>query len=313
LFAPYEYRKSALSGDLATQRTSRKLPLTALRTFEVAARRLSFKDAADELCVSATTVSNQIRELERDWGCKLFIRKTRAVVLTDEGRSLSQVVTRAFDDIRAEIETHLHPSRKVVTLAVGPIFGARWLVPRLARFRLHHPRIDLVLRDSPRITDAAMMSTHLAVDWGTGNWSGLDSHPLMNITYAPVLSPDLLAERGTLADPCDLDRFPIIHQRDRSEWRAWFALAGCADLVTPEETMITDSNMVIQAALCGQGVSLGIFPFVQAEVDAGRLVKPFDLDLRPARSFYLLSKPGNHRTAEVAAVMDWLAAEASGL
>ena len=88
------------------RRTPRKLPLTALRTFEVAARRLSFKDAAEELCVSATTVSNQIRELERDWRCKLFIRKTRAVVLTDEGRSLSRVLTKAFNDIRAEVEAY---------------------------------------------------------------------------------------------------------------------------------------------------------------------------------------------------------------
>ena len=103
------------------QRSARTLPLTALRTFEVAARRLSFKEAADELCVSATTVSNQIRQLEADWKCKLFIRKTRAVVLTDEGRSLSQVVTRAFDDIRAEVEVHMNPGRKSVTLAVGPI------------------------------------------------------------------------------------------------------------------------------------------------------------------------------------------------
>ncbi|MEH6359381.1 MAG: LysR substrate-binding domain-containing protein [Amylibacter sp.] len=287
------------------------MPLTALRTFEVAARRLSFKDAAEELCVSATTVSNQIRQLERDWGCKLFIRKTRAVILTDEGRSLSVVVTRSFDDIRAEIETHIHQSRKVVTLAVGPIFGARWLLPRLARFRVKHRNIDLILRDSPRITDAAMMSTHLAVDWGTGNWSGLDSHHLLDITYAPVLSDALLAERGGLREPRDLACYPIIHQRDRSEWVAWFAHAGCADIAMSEEITITDTNMVMQAAIDGQGVSLGIFPLVQADLDADRLVKPFDLDLKPERAFYLLSKSSSERTAEVAVVMQWILAEAA--
>lgn len=289
----------------------RKLPLTALRTFEVAARRLSFKDAAEELCVSATTVSNQIRQLERDWGCMLFIRKTRAVILTDEGRSLSGVVTRSFDDIRAEIETHIHQSRKVVTLAVGPIFGARWLLPRLARFRMKHRNIDLILRDSPRITDAAMMSTHLAVDWGTGNWSGLDSHHLLDITYAPVLSNALLSERSGLREPRDLACYPIIHQRDRSEWVAWFAHAGCADVAMSEEITITDTNMVMQAAIDGQGVSLGIFPFVQADLDADRLVKPFDLDLKPERAFYLLCKPNSERTAEVAEVMQWILDEAA--
>ena len=111
------------------RQTARLPSLRYLRTFQVAGRHLSFKDAADELCVSATTVSNQIRELERDWRCQLFIRKTRSVVLTDEGRSLSRVLTKAFDDIRAEIEMRGQSTRKTVTLAVGPIFGTRWMVP----------------------------------------------------------------------------------------------------------------------------------------------------------------------------------------
>jgi len=288
------------------RRTPRKLPLTALRTFEVAARRLSFKDAADELCVSATTVSNQIRELERDWRCKLFIRKTRAVVLTDEGRSLSRVLTKAFDDIRAEVEAFGQSTRKTVTLAVGPIFGTRWLVPRLAQFRSDLPNIELILHDSPRITDAVMMGTHLAVDWGEGSWSGLQNYHLMDITYAPVLSKALMAERGGLKSPKNLARYSIIHQRDRSEWAAWLALAGCAGLTLKEEITITDTNMVMQAAIEGQGVSLGIFPFVDQELKAGKLVKPFDIELKPTRSFYLLAKPSSERTPEVASVIRWL-------
>ena len=288
------------------RRTPRKLPLTALRTFEVAARRLSFKDAAEELCVSATTVSNQIRELERDWRCKLFIRKTRAVVLTDEGRSLSRVLTKAFNDIRAEVEAYGQSTRKTVTLAVGPIFGSRWLVPRLTQFRSDLPNIELILHDSPRITDAAMMDTHLAVDWGEGSWSGLQNYHLMDIMYAPVLSKALMDKRGGLESPKHLARYSIIHQRNRSEWAAWLALAGCAGLALKEEITITDTNMVMHAALEGQGVSLGIFPFVEQELKAGKLVKPFDIELKPTRSFYLLAKPSSERTPEVALVIRWL-------
>ena len=117
----------------------RNLPLAALRTFEAAARHLSFKLAAEELCVSATTVSNQIRRLERDLGCKLFIRKTRAVVLTDAGRSLSKVMTRSLEDIRAEVETHTRPTRKAVSLAVGPIFASRWKFPTPGKSKLPQP------------------------------------------------------------------------------------------------------------------------------------------------------------------------------
>ena len=111
------------------------LPLSALRTFEVAARRLSFKDAAEELCVSTTTVSNQIRRLEKDLNCKFFIRRTRAVDLTDEGRKLSAVLTRTFNEVGHELDRLIAPKAQRITLAVGPVFGARWMIPRLGRFR----------------------------------------------------------------------------------------------------------------------------------------------------------------------------------
>jgi LysR family glycine cleavage system transcriptional activator len=115
-----------------------------------------------------------------------------------------------------------------------------------------------------------------------------------------------MAERGSLETPQDLANYPIIHQRDRSEWVAWLAQAGCAGLSVKEEITITDTNTVMHAALEGQGVSLGVFPFVEQELNAGKLIKPFDIELKPTRSFYLLVKPSSERTPEVAAVIRWL-------
>ncbi len=290
----------------------RRLPLTALRTFEAAARRESFKDAAEELGVSPTTVSNQIRQLERDWGCQLFIRKTRQVVLTDTGRSLARVVAQAFAAIAREMERHVATSGKRVSLAVGPIFGARWLTPRLGRFHAAHPGIDLLVGQGTRITGAANMTTSVAVDWGHGDWTGLEAERLFGIRYAPVLSPALARARGGVREPGDLARYPVLHQHDASEWQAWLALAGVADLAFDEETVIEDSNVVVQAAMDGQGVALGVFPFIQNEVDAGRLLKPFDLELSPTRAFFMLTRPGARRTEEVAAVCRWLLEEARG-
>ena len=286
-----------------------KLPLTALRTFEAAARRLSFKDAADELCVSATTVSNQIRELERVWGCQLFIRKTRAVVLTDAGRSLSTVVGRAFSEIRAEIDMHIAPSPKAVTLAVGPIFGSRWLVPRLSAFQQSHPDIDLVVTHSPRITSVESLSSQIAVDWGTGEWDGLDVTPLFDIEYSPVVSPSL-AKKYNLQKPADLARFSIIHQRDRSEWASWLALADTPDLTPQGDTIVLDSNIAVQAAIESQGVALGSFPFLNNDVAGGRLIKPFQINLKPARYYNLLVRRGARRNPEVDAVCAWIESEA---
>ncbi len=287
-----------------------RLPLNALRTFEAAARHLSFKAAAAELCVSATTVSNQIRKLESDWGCQLFVRKTRAVVLTEAGRSLAQTLARAFASIRAEIDAHVAASARIVEIAVGPIFGARWLVPRLQGFRAQHPRTELILHHAPRITGIDTMPTAIAVDWGRGEWPGLDVQRLFEISYAPVVSPRLLATMGPLQNPADLARFPVIHHHDRGEWRNWQTLAGIEGMRFLQEVIVTDSNTVLQAALDGQGVALGIFPFIQGLVDSGQLVRPFALPLHPDRAYHLLMRPGALRRSEVSEVVRWLTAEA---
>lgn len=289
----------------------RNLPLAALRTFESAARHLSFKQAAEELCVSATTVSNQIRRLEQELGCKLFIRRTRAVVLTDAGRSLSRVLSRSLEDIRLEVETHMRARRKSVSLAVGPIFGSRWMIPRLDRFGEDLPGIDIELRNSPRITDASMMTADIAIDWGMGQWVGLENTPLFEIVYSPVLSPALAERLGMPARPEEVARFPVIHQQDRHEWQEWLKVAGCAGMPLTDKATIVDTNVVIQAAIAGQGMALGIFPFCQSEVDSGRLIKPFDIDLTPTRSFHLLTRPGARQRREIDEVCKWMIKEAA--
>ncbi|MFY9246648.1 MAG: LysR substrate-binding domain-containing protein [Roseicyclus sp.] len=289
----------------------RNLPLAALRTFESAARHLSFKQAAEELCVSATTVSNQIRRLEQELGCKLFIRRTRAVVLTDAGRSLSRVLSRSLEDIRLEVETHMRARRKSVSLAVGPIFGSRWMIPRLDRFGEDLPGIDIELRNSPRITDASMMTADIAIDWGMGQWVGLENTPLFEIVYSPVLSPALAERLGMPTCPEEVARFPVIHQQDRHEWQEWLKVAGCAGMPLTDKATIVDTNVVIQAAIAGQGMALGIFPFCQSEVDSGRLIKPFDIDLKPTRSFHLLTRPGARQRREIDEVCKWMIKEAA--
>ncbi len=287
------------------------LPLTALRSFEAAARLLSFKGAAEELRVTPTSVSNQIRQLERNWNCLLFVRKTRKVLLTDAGRSLARVVGRAFDDIRAEVDNHITTNRKTVTLAVGPIFGSRWLIPRLSNFYRMHPKIELVLHQGPRITNAEQLVTMIAVDWGTGDWAGLEARRLFAIRYSPVASPTLLRERGGIRVAQDLANFPIIHQWDREEWNAWLRHAGAPDLTFVHETIMRDANHALQAALEGQGVILGTFPFVEPEIAAGRLARPLTLELHPPRAYHLLTRPGGRALREVGAVCDWIEAEAA--
>ncbi len=288
---------------------TRRLPLNALRTFEAAARHLSFKAAAAELCVSATTVSNQIRRLEADWDRKLFHRRTRAVELTDSGRSMARVLTRAFDDIRDEVERQGLQARKTVSLAVGPIFGSRWLGPRLARFGRDHPEIQLVITQGGRLEGAEQMVSDIAVDWGLGYWPGLEARLLMRVRYAPVASPALLAQYSTLSEPAALAALPIIHQYDRSEWQNWFALAGCPQSRFPREVVIVDSNLVERAVQSGQGVALGVFPFLDEDLRNDQLIKPFDIDLHPTRAYYLLTRTQARKRREVRTVCEWIEAQ----
>ena len=206
--------------------------------------------------------------------------------------------------------TNTDTDAKTVTLAVGPIFAARWLIPRLNRFRRRHPDIELVLQHGPRITGVENINADMAVDWGEGYWEGLVSTRLLDVHYLPALSPLLAKESGGLSKPSDLARFTILHNTDRSEWNDWLQLADIPDLKFADEAVIVDSNVILQAALDGQGVALGTFPFVQAEVDNGRLICPLNISLKPSRSYYLLTRPAGRKQMEIATVYDWLIREA---
>jgi len=281
---------------LSFMQPHQRWPLNALRTFESAARLLSFKAAAEELCVTPQSVSSQIRQLEAEWGVLLFTRRPR--------------LNRTLNELRKEMDTFALQKRKSVTLAVGPIFGARWLLPRMNKFRSLHPHIDLVLHHSPRITSAEQMETMVMIDWGNGDWLGLNAKRLFEVTFMPTLSPALLTRLGGLKEPSDLARYPVIHKWDREEWASWLGLVGLGALRFAHEVTMRDSNIALQAALEGHSVIMGIFPLISAEIESGRLVCPFDIAYHPTRAYYLLTRPGGGGTAEVKAVCEWIESEA---
>jgi LysR family glycine cleavage system transcriptional activator len=299
-------RAESSEGSAAPLNKRQRLPLAALRTFEAAVRLESFKDAAEELGVSATTVSNQIRMLESNWGCQLFVRNTRQVVPTEIGQSLGRVVRQSFDAIEQEIEHHIANRKVSVSLAVGAIFGARWIMPRLEQLRQDLPQIALTLRRGRRVTSPNDMPATVVVDWGLGDWPGLESEPLMRIEYTPVLSPSLMKKAPSPLSVQDLRLLPLLHQQDRSEWTAWLQLAGASTANATDEMIIEDSHVATQAALLGQGVVLGILPFIEDDLNKGLLVQPFEKKLRPAKAYYLLTRPGAQKRPEVRAVCDWL-------
>lgn len=293
-----------------------RIPLTALRTFEAAARLLSFKAAAEALRVTPASVSNQIRQLERDWGCALFVRKARQVELTEAGRQLAQACQSAFHTLQTAID-HIAPKEHLaVSLAVGPLFGSRFLSPRLAAFRAAHPDIALSLHHGQHINQPQQLTTDLAIDWGggesgLGDWAGLHARRLLEVAYVPVMSPALLGQFAALETVADLAELPLVHQQNRDDWNAWFALCGNPNPVLARETVMADSNMAMQAAIDGHGVALGALPMVQADLQAGRLVCPFPAQLHPAQAYFLITQPQARVRPAVESVCAWLLAQAT--
>lgn len=274
----------------------------ALKTFEAAARHLSFKYAAQELCVTATAISHQIKTLEALLGFVLFKRKVRRIELTDQGYELFNALRKAFDDIDDTInQIETRSKRDVVTLGLGPIIGARWLAPRLGDFWETHPGIDLRLHHITFPLQKSADLFDLAIAWGDGHWPQMEVTPFIGIKLTPVMSPQLPQP----VDAVDLLQQVLIHERNRKGWQQWFAQAG-VEYDGTTGTTIDDANLVLQATLNGQGVSLGILPFVSEDLRNGRLVRPFDLSIDPELSYYLIYRNKSLNKPAVEVVRDWL-------
>ena len=277
--------------------------LQSLRHFEAAARHLSFKLAANELSVTPTAVSHHIRNLEAQLDCLLFERKTRQVNLTHQGRDLFNALYKSFneiDEVIAQIKSH--HERDVVTLGLGSIIGARWLAPRLGDFWSRHPDIDLRLHHTALPWHQDTDHFDLAIAWGDGNWTTPEFMPFIQIQVTPVLSPELKPP-DTIEDLFD---YPLIHEGSRDAWCRWFEAAGVDRGIELTGMVIDDANLVLQAALDGQGVALGILPFVREELTNGRLVRPFELSIEPDQAYYLLYRGDRLGKAAIKTVRDWL-------
>lgn len=278
----------------------------SLKSFEAAARHMSFKLAAEELFVTPTAISHQVKTLEAQLDCRLFERKTRHIELTLQGHELFTSLRRCFDEIDDSIQRlRSQRSREVVTLGLGPIIGTRWLAPRLGDFWEQHREIDLRLHHSAFPMQRSIDQFDLAIAWGDGHWPGMVVKKFIDIEVTPVLAPGLKQP----SQARELLELPLIHERDRRGWRQWFASAGIDQGDDSLGTVIDDANLVLQAALDGQGVALGILPFVEEDLLSGKLRRPFDLAIDPGQAYYLIYRKTSLVKPAVDALRQWLMAQ----
>ncbi|PPT54370.1 LysR family transcriptional regulator [Xanthomonas arboricola] len=282
-----------------------RLPLNALRAFEAAARHQNLTRAASELCVSQAALSHQIKALEQQLGSSLFHRLPRGVALTDEGAALAPVLGEAFDRIAATLERFADGRyREVLSVGVVGTFATGWLLPRVDAFHAAHPEIELRLSTHNNRVDLAGEGLDLAIRFGDGDWQGQIAHALMEAPFAPVCAPSMA--RG-LRTPADLAQLPLLRSYRLDEWPQWFRAAGVAE-VAARGAMFDSSLTLAGAAAAGAGVALLPLPMFRQDLDAGRLVCPFPIQIDAGRYWLtrLRSRPEGDADARL---RDWLTTE----
>jgi LysR family transcriptional regulator, glycine cleavage system transcriptional activator len=289
---------------------ARELPsLTALRAFEAAARHLSFTRAAEELHVTQAAISHQVKGLESHLGHRLFRRLTRRLLLTDEAQALLPVVQDSFDRIARAVEALADQSRDgPLDVMLRTFFAARWLSHRLSRFWALHPGIELRLHHSGKAVDFSKSSVDMAVRWGRGDWPGVECELLLAAKIAPLCSPSLLSDNAPLRVPTDLAHHTLMHEEDYDHWATWLELAGAGQVDARKGPIIDDTNVRIQAAIDGQGLTLAPLSLVSDDLATGRLVAPFEQSLDHL-AYYIVYPNGALEQPKVRAFRDWLQSE----
>ncbi len=285
--------------------------LNGLRAFEAAARHLSFTRAANELLVTQTAISHQIRRLEEQLGISLFERRPRELRLTREAASYLPAVQAAFEELRQATARLQRPNRDaLLTVSTTASLAAKWLVTRVAAFQDANPGIEVRITTSAHLVDFRREEIDMAVRYGRGHWPGLRARWLMAEDIFPVCSPALLRAAKPLRQPADLVHHTLLHTTaSREDWQLWLTAAGLPTSIAARRGMSFDQSfMAVQAAVDGLGVALGRTRFVEADIAAGRLVVPFDVVLPADAGFYIVAPEETADTPKIALFHDWLIA-----
>ncbi|MBK1613235.1 LysR family transcriptional regulator [Rubrivivax gelatinosus] len=304
--------------------TRRMPPLALLRTFEVAARHLSFKQAAAELHVTPAAVSQQIRSLETELGVLLFERLTRAVRLSARGEAMLPKVRDGLAQLADAVELACTPAAaELLNVTAPPSWASHWLLPRLPDFYARHPGIEVRLASSSETVDPAGGSAalaalarapgELAVVFGTGRHPGWRVDALLTPDYLPVCAPGLASSERPLDVPADVCRHLLIHDdtlshagNDAWGWQRWLQAAGLDRQARGPGRHFSNAVLAIEAALAGQGIALAARPIVAGHLACGALLAPFPLAIPSPYTYCLVGRRQAAERPAVAAFRQWL-------
>ena len=293
-------------------------PLELLLAFEAAARHLSFTKAGEELYLTQSAVSRQIKELEDQLGVSLFERRHRALALTEAGQQYYAAAAQVISTMRTATERLRTQAgrRKPLAVTTTNSFAALWLIPRLAGFTREHPGVDVRITADVRVQDLERDGLDVALRHGPSALAGPNAVRLFGEKVFPVCSPKLL-KKTPLAKPADLRHHVLLRYDDPDvrhpwlHWRTWLEVEGIADLKPAGTLSFSGYEQIIPSAVAGHGVALGRTPLVRGLLDSGELVAPFKSQADPARAYFAVVSKSAATRPEVIAFVEWLKSEAA--
>ena len=291
----------------------RQLPsLRGLQAFEAVARLGNLTAAADSLGITASAVSHRIRGLEKELGLSLLQRSPRGLSLTAAGRGYQGAVQTAFADLAKATSDLLGPDlSRPLTISLTSEIGLRWLMPRFHRFRAQYPDIDTALLSTYDVADLQAGEADVALRHGQGRWQGVEVEPILEFAVSPVCSPAVQQQIAGVP-PAEALAAQTLIRSDYDEWDLWFAVAGVDNIKPSRQLRIVDYSMGVAAAVAGQGILLGYSGYVDAELAAGLLVRPFELSVDTGNGYYLVYLKERLADPRVRAFRDWVMSEAAG-
>lgn len=287
---------------------TQRIPSTqALRALESFARHGTVWQAAEELNLTRSAVSHQLRFLERELGFDLLKRAGKGVTLTPQGRRYAADVRRALVLIGdAAVQYGDRGIRGSLQVSCTPGFASCWLCIHIAEFKGLYPEITLRIVTPPRLDDIGSPDVDVFIAYGDGSWPRWQVELLTHVESVPVCSPVLLNRMGGLMEPGDVFRAPLLHLGDHSDWIRWFEATGVADPNLDQGIIFSDMTLVLAAATAAQGIAMGDALTCRQALDTGQLVRPFDLPILSRSAYYLVIEPHRVENPAIVAFSDWL-------
>jgi LysR family glycine cleavage system transcriptional activator len=288
-----------------------RIPSTqALRALVSFSRHGTVWQAADELNLTRSAVSHQLRMLERDLDFHMLNRVGTRVELTAQGRAYADDVRQALLAISGSAARNI--GRGVagsLMVSCAPGFASSWLCNKIARFTTAYPDVALSIITPRRLGEVSNPDVDLFITYGSGEFSGMEGEHVLDVVTSPVCSPAMVNRLGGMPEPQDMLRLGLLHLSDHKDWALWFSSVGLDPSLAATGVVFSDMHLVYSAALAGQGIAMGDVVLSEDAMSSGQLVRPFEQEVRSASAYYMAVPLAMVENPAVIAFRNWLRAE----